>query len=99
MLDVERALRRGDRDGALRAYHAPLLPDSAAPRVRRARRELEGALRRTAVTGGTAGLWAWLETRSGREDADALAAYVRHAGPRDPRRALAAARLRSLQEA
>ena len=51
------------------------------------------------VTGGTAGLWAWLETRSGRDDADALAAYVRHAGPRDPRRALAAARLRSLQEA
>ena len=99
VLDVERALRRGDREGALRAYHAPLLPDSAAPRVRRARRELEGALRRAAVTGGTAGLWAWLETRSGREDADALAAYVRHAGPRDPRRALAAARLRALQEA
>ena len=32
-----------------------------------------------ALAAGTAGLWAWLETRSGREDADALAAYVRRA--------------------
>ena len=97
VLDVERAVCGGDADAALAAYHGPLLPASEAPRVRRARDELEAALRRAALAGSHARLWAWLQTRSGRDDADALARFVRTAGPRDARRAVAAARLRALQ--
>ena len=62
-------------------------------------RKLEGALRRAAVAGAPGDLWAWLETSAGRDDADALAAFVRRSGAGDARRALAAGRLRALQEA
>ncbi len=99
LLDVERALRRGDVTAALEAYRGPLLPASTSPRVRRARAELEGSLRRAAMSGGLDGLWAWLESRSGREDEEALAHFVRRAGGAAPRRAVAAARLRALQTA
>jgi hypothetical protein len=97
LIDVGRALRRGDLAGALNAYHSPLLPDSAAPRVAEARAELETALRRAALAGPVGHLWAWLETRSGKDDRDALARFVRRAEPSDARRSIAAARLRSLQ--
>ncbi len=99
LLDVERALRRGDVAAALQAYRRPLLPGSTSPRVRRARAELEGSLRRAALAGGLDGLWAWLESGSGREDEEALARFVRRAGATVPRRAVAAARLRALQTA
>jgi hypothetical protein len=97
LLDVRAALERGDAGAALRAYHRPLLPDSGAPRIEQARRELEGALRRAALKGPLADLWAWLGTGSGAGDEDALARFVRRAGRGDARRDLAAARLRSLQ--
>ena len=97
VLDAERALRRGDVAAAPAAYPEPLLPDASAPRVVRARRELEGALRRTALARGGGLLWRWLQTGSGRDDADALAAFVRGAQSGDPRRDVAAARLRALQ--
>jgi len=97
VLDVTAALRRGDLMAALAAYRAPVLPDSTAPRIVRLRDELEGSLRRAALGGTLAQLWAWLDTACGREDTDALAQFVRRAARGDARRDIAAARLRSLQ--
>ena len=54
---VERLLLDGDVAGALRAYRAPLLVESDAPRIVQARSELEGALRRAARAGGQDTLW------------------------------------------
>ena len=99
VLEVRRALRGREVLAALRAYRAPLLPASTAPEVRRVRAELEGALRRSGVGGGLDDLWAWLESASGQDDEDALARYVRRSARDEPRRAVAAARLRALQSA
>jgi hypothetical protein len=99
LADIEHAMRHNDADAAVAAYHAPLLPASTAPMIRGARAELEAVLRRTAVSGPPGRLWTWLQTRTGRDDADALAQFVRRAGARDPRRAVAAGRLRALQGA
>lgn len=99
LADIEHAMRHDDADAAVAAYHAPLLPGSTAPMIQGARAELEAVLRRTAVAGPPGRLWTWLQTRTGRDDADALAQFVRRAGARDPRRAVAAGRLRALQGA
>ncbi|HSD79383.1 MAG TPA: transcriptional regulator, partial [Solirubrobacteraceae bacterium] len=86
-----------DVDGALDAYAGPLLPGSAAPRVEQARDELAGALARAARASAPSTQWRWLQLEDGRDDAPAMAAFLRAAAPDDPRRALVAARLRSLQ--
>jgi hypothetical protein len=96
-LAIERLLAAGDVAGALRAYCAPLLVESEAERVVQARDELEGALRRAALAGGPDVLWAWLQTESGRDDLGGLRDFVRAVAPDDPRRPMAAARLRALQ--
>jgi hypothetical protein len=96
-LAVEALLAAGDVEGALAAYRGPLLPASDAPRVRQARDELEGALQRAARAGSAEELWTWLQTEPGREDPLAMADYMRGAGADDPRHAVVAARLRSLQ--
>jgi hypothetical protein len=96
-LAVERLVAAGDVDGALRAHRAPLLVESEAPRLVQARNELEGALRRAAIAAGPDALWAWLQTESGRDDLAGLRDLVRAVAPDDPRRAVAAARLRALQ--
>ena len=63
-----------------------------------ARDELEGALRRAALTGTSAQLWAWLQSASGEDDAGAMAAFLRVTAPGDPARTLVAARLQSTRE-
>jgi hypothetical protein len=96
-LDVEKQLAGGQVGAALGAYRGPLLPLSDAPGIAQARRELEGALERAVRGGSTEQLWTWLQTPPGREDPLAMAAFVRRMAPDDPRRAIAAARLRALQ--
>lgn len=96
-LDVEEQLAGGDLGAALATFAGPLLPLSEAPGIAQARDELEGALRRAARGGTIEHLWAWLQTAPGREDPLAMAAFIRRLAPDDPRRALAAARLRGLR--
>jgi len=97
-LEIEAALAAGRTDDALRAYDRPLLPDATSPRVIQARDELEGALRRAALTGTSAQVWAWLQSASGEDDAGAMAAFLRVTAPGDPARTLVAARLQSTRE-
>ncbi len=96
-LDVEALLIAGELQRALDAYTGPLLPDSEAPRLAQARDELVGALQRAVLAAPPERLWRWLESEGGRDDAAAMAAFVRATGPADPRRAVIAARLRTLQ--
>ena len=96
-LEVEEQLAADDLGAALDTYRGPLLPLSEAPGIAQARNELEGALQRAARGGTTEQLWAWLQTAPGREDPLGMAAFVRRIEPGDPRRAIAAARLRALQ--
>jgi hypothetical protein len=97
-LELEERLVRGDVAGALAAYRGPLLADSTAPRIERARGELELALA-AAAQRSPGCLWRWLQTEAGREDARAMAAFLRAVRPGDPRRELIAARLRALRHA
>jgi hypothetical protein len=87
------------RDAAER-YHAPMLPRSEAPGVIRAREALEGWLRHAVMTtDDPEALWAWVRSRSGRDDLRAwtrLLANLRH---RDQRRGLAAERVGALRAA
>jgi hypothetical protein len=96
-LEVESALASGDTETALRIHRAPLLSESEAPGLVQARNELEGAVRRAAMARGPDALWSWLESESGRDDIWALEHYIRASSADDPRRALAASRLRALQ--
>ena len=96
-LDIEAQLAAGELGAALTAYRGPLLPLSEAPGIAQARNELEGALQRAARRGSADQLWTWLQTAPGREDPLAMAAFVRRLEGDDPRRAIAAARLRALQ--
>lgn len=93
---AEHLLTTGDTAAALAVYAGPLQPLSDAPRIVRARLELEAALRRT-IASCPAHLWRWLSSPPGRDDAGALATFIRTVAPTDPRRPVAAARLRSLQ--
>ena len=81
----------------MRDYRGSLLVESEAPRIEQARDELEGAVRRAAAAGSLSHLWAWLQTEPGRDDLAALALFVKRAPAGDPRRAVAAARARSLR--
>ena len=94
-LEIEAALAAGRTEEALAAYARPLLPDAISPRVVQARDELEGALRRAALTGTSAHLWRWLQCESGQDDVAAMAAFLRVTEPGDPARTLVAARLAS----
>jgi GAF domain len=96
-LEVERLLGAGDLAGALDAYSGPLLPESTAPRVVQAREELADALARAAQGGSAACLWRWLQLEQGREDLAAMRAFLDAVERTDPRHAVIAARLGSLQ--
>jgi hypothetical protein len=96
-LEVEAQLAAGELGAALGLYRGPLLPLSEAPGIAQARNELEGAVQGAARAGSTEQLWTWLQTAPGREDPLAMAAFVRRLDGDDPRRAVAAARLRALQ--
>jgi hypothetical protein len=96
-LDLERQLAAGEVGSALHSYDGPLLAESQILLIEQARNELEGALRRAATSGSLQRLWAWLQCEPGRDDAPALAQYLRHAPAGDRRRSMVAARLRALQ--
>jgi hypothetical protein len=96
-LEVEEQLAAGDLSAALCTYRGPLLPLSEAPGIAQARNELGGALERAVHGGSTEQLWSWLQTAPGREDPLAMAVFVRRVALDDPRRAIAAARLRALE--
>jgi len=95
-LEAERLLAAGDIASALDTYTGPLLPASRVPGIEQTRERLEWALAR-AVRRTPALLWRWLQTEAGREDDEAMAAFIRSVPAADPRRSVVAARLGSHQ--
>ena len=91
-----------DRDAvreAAEAYPGPLLPDSVAPGIERARDELEGWLRQAVLTSDDAdALWAWVRSPSGDSDLLAWQRLLAALDYTDPRRSLAVARTRALRQ-
>lgn len=98
-LELERQLAAGELGSALQDYDGPLLAESQVLLIEQARDELEGALRGAATRGSLQQLWQWLTSEPGRDDAAALAEYLRRAPAGDPRRPVAAARLGALETA
>jgi hypothetical protein len=96
-LELERQLAAGGVGAALHDYDGALLPESRVPLVEQARAELEAALRRAATGGALQQLWSWLQSGPGRDDEPALADFLRRSPVDDPRRPIAAARLRACQ--
>jgi PAS domain-containing protein len=95
---VERLLGAGAVRGAAEAYAGPLLPGSDAPGIVAAREHLAGWLRHAVMTSDdTEAVWAWVNTDSGREDIGAWKRVLAGLEFRDPRRALAAARVGELR--
>jgi hypothetical protein len=101
--DVERIrglLAQGAVREAAERYQGKLLPHSWAPGVVRWRDALDAWMRHAVMTADDrAALWAWLRSPSGSEDVLAWKRLLAHLSFHDPRRSLAAARLRSLREA
>jgi hypothetical protein len=95
---VQALLDRGSVREAAEHYPGPLVPHSEAPGVARERDALEAWLRHAVMTADDhEALWAWVQCTSGSDDLPAwkrLLASLPHA---DPRRSLAAARVRSLR--
>ncbi len=99
-LRVRALLDRGAVRRAAEAYKGPLLPHSEAPGVVRERDALEAWLRQAVMTSDDdAALWAWVQSGSGQDDLIAWRRLLSHLDFRDPRRALAAARVTALREA
>jgi hypothetical protein len=97
---VEGLLRDGAVREAAEAYAGVLLPGSDAPGVVEERERLEGWLRQAVMTADDPDpLWAWVHTPSGCDDLQAWKRLLTHLEFRDPRRSLAAARVRSLRTA
>lgn len=101
--DVE-AIRGLLENGAVReaaeAYEGQLLPYSEAPGVVRQRDALDTWVRHAVMTADDrAALWAWLRSPSGCEDLPAWKRLLADMEFDDPRRSLAAARVRSLRDA
>lgn len=91
-LAVREALRAGDVGTAAAAYRGPLLPRSEAPVVREEREDLSSALRRAVLDrGDVAALWSFGLVS---EDAAVLERLVLLLPGTDPRREVAARRLR-----
>jgi hypothetical protein len=98
-IEVQDLLRAGHVSDALRRYGGPLLPRSEAPGVVELRQELDGWMRRSALTSDDPeALWGWLSSASGREDLQAWKRFLANVSPQDGRRGLAAARLERLRE-
>jgi hypothetical protein len=93
-------LDRGDVRAAAEAYEAPLLPHSEAPGVVRERDALDAWVRQAVMTAeDDDALWAWLQSASGSDDLPAWKRLLARLQFRDPRRSLAATRIRSLRAA
>ena len=96
---VGRLLEHGFVREAAERYRCPLLPCSEAPGVVRAREALEGWLRHAVMTSDDPGaLFAWVRSVSGRDDLAAWKRLLANLPYDDPRRALAASRVRALRD-
>jgi hypothetical protein len=85
---------------AAERYRGPLLPRSEAPGVVRQRDALDAWVRHAVMTADDgAALWAWLQSPSGCDDLPAWKRLLPRLNFHDPRRSLAAARVRSLRQA
>jgi hypothetical protein len=93
-------LERGAVREAADLYDGPLLPHSEAPGVVREREALEAWLRHAVMTADDAeALWAWTRSPSGHDDLGAWKRLLANLEYRDPRRSLAASRVRLLRVA
>jgi hypothetical protein len=94
---VQRAIRAGDVVRALDTYTGPILPQSQAPGIVRARRRLADELR-AAVLGSQnpALLMQWAETPDGTDDAEVLTAALRGLPAGSSQHNLARSRLASI---
>jgi hypothetical protein len=89
--------RNAVRDAA-EAYPGPLLPESSAPGIERARDELDRWLRQAVITSEEPdALWAWVRSRSGEHDLVAWLRLLAALEYTDPRRSLAVARTYALR--
>lgn len=97
---IQGLLDRGAIREAAERYEGQLLPHSEAPGVVREREALDAWLRQAVMTAeGDEALWAWVQSPSGAEDLAAWKRLLAAVDFRDPRRSLAAARLRALRDA
>jgi hypothetical protein len=97
-LTVGQHLRAGHSRDAAQHYSAPLLLRSEAPGIVDVREELDDWVRRAVMTGSDReALWAWLQSGSGQDDLPAWRRFLSEVGFDDPRRALAASRLRQIR--
>jgi hypothetical protein len=95
---VRALLGRGAVHDAAVAYAGPLLPDSTAPGIARAREELDGWMRQSVITSGDAdALWIWVRSPSGEDDLVAWLRLLAALDYTDARRGLAVARVAALR--
>jgi hypothetical protein len=93
-------LDRGEVRAAAERYEAPVLPHSEAPGVVREREALDAWVRQAVMTSeDDEAPWAWLQSASGREDLPAWKRMLAQLDFHDPRRSLAATRVRALRDA
>lgn len=98
LLDVQRALERGELDVALSRFGGSLLPSSSAPGIAVARRQVERALRRCLLEAEDPDqLWRWSRGH-GAGDATVLRALVGALASGDPRCGSAIAALEEARE-
>lgn len=95
-VEVAELVASGRVGAALARYRGPLLVESEVLRIVEARDELAMSLRRAALGGSLDDLWRWLDTEHGREDPEAMKAFLALASAADPRRDAVVARLRAL---
>jgi hypothetical protein len=96
---VKSLLEAGAVREAAAGYPGPLLPRSQAPGVVRQREALDVWVRRAVIAAGdTEALWAWLRSPSGADDLPAWQRLLARLDFHDPRRSLAAIRVRTLCE-
>jgi hypothetical protein len=97
---VHGLLGRGAVREAAALYEGPLLPGSEAPGIVRERDALEGWLRDAVMTADDAeALWSWAQSSSGSADLAAWKRLLANLDYADPRRSLAASRVRALRAA
>lgn len=97
---IQGLLEQGAVREAADRYEGKLLPHSEAPGVVRQRDGLDGWMRHAVMSADDgAALWAWLRSPSGCDDLAAWKRLLARLKFHDPRRSLAAARLRTLREA
>lgn len=91
-------LHRGEVLEAATRYPGPLLPSSIAPGVVAEREALEMWIRQSVMSAGDVeALWAWLQTVNGHRDLPAWQRLLSNLRFQDPRRSLAASRIRVLR--